>query len=80
MKEYYISKEDIFEMKNSFFVIKTKVTIDTIYDINYSAIHSRIDPNHCLIPNKEDVYHIENFSFYHKGIQYFDDDTIVISK
>lgn len=81
----YITKSDVFfemdflnSLKESYIVIKTNVSSDTISEINFLVDQNKSSCNSC--GKKEDSYTIQNFSFYHKGIQYFDGDTVNISK
>jgi len=70
---------DFFEdLKQSYIVIKTPVRSDTIYQFDFSVEQEKIRCNAC--DKKTDRYTIQNFSFYHKGIQYFDGDTVNIIK
>jgi hypothetical protein len=67
-----ISPDHTKEMRNFYFVIKTPVTTDTIYKINYEIFTQKINCNTCFpIPQKETIKSFGNFSFYHKGTPYF---------
>lgn len=66
------------ELKENYIVIKTPVSSDTIYQFDFSVEQSKARCNPC--DKKTDRYTIQNFSFFHKGTQNFDGDTVLIQK
>jgi hypothetical protein len=69
------------EMREFYFVIKNPARTDTIYDINYELFNQVIKCNSCFlfISQKEKIKSYGNFSFCHKGTQYFS-ETLTINK
>ena len=79
--ESYFRNENIFDLKNYALVIRTISRIDTISGINFTTSSFRQKCHTCFLANgKETFTKIQNFNFWHKGIQYFDGDTLIISK
>lgn len=75
---YY--NESILDFKDYNYVIKTISRSDTIYNIDFTTSTYKAKCHTCFLANgKEEFTEIQNFSFYHKGIQYFDGDTVKIS-
>lgn len=65
-------------LEKSYILINTNVSSDTLSAFNFNIKHDKRGCNSC--GKKTDIYTIQNFSFYHLDNQYFDGDTVIISK
>ncbi len=72
--------DNIEELKQTTFIIKTNFSLDTIYNIDYKYLPSKRKCHSCFLANgKENFIEIVDFSFYYKGVKHYDNDFITIT-
>ncbi|HEY8402198.1 MAG TPA: hypothetical protein VIK89_13105 [Cytophagaceae bacterium] len=69
------------EIKDYVFLVKTNVSTDTIYKVDYEKYSEEIECNKCFLRNdSETAIMYRDLSFHNNGIKYYQNDTLKIFK
>lgn len=73
--------EEILNIYNYAFIVKTDYSNDTIHSFNLTVSTNKIKCNTCFLADgRAEETEIQNFNYYLRGIQYFEGDTLIIVK